>query len=313
MNRFISLDKYFLVWTETRKQIIKESTLYMYKCNYYNHISPCIGKMMIMHVGRKDVLKVQAELKGTISAATINLVIRILKAVLSDARRDGFIKNNPAEGIKQIRQNGDALLTTHRALSIDEQREFMSEAKGQYYYEFLAFLVTTGMRVGEAAALKWKDIDLKEDVVHITKTMTYDSEGRRIVGDSPKSLSGMRDIPINNSIREVINLQIRKSENISAECRVFQAKRGGYVLDSTINRAIAAIIEKMNKKGYNIGMFSAHALRDTFATRFIEQGGKVHTLKTILGHSSIAVTMDIYAHVLPNTRKSEMNKVHIII
>lgn len=313
MNRFIILDGYFLKWLEYRKDIIKDSTLYLYKCNYYNHISPFIGARMVIHISRKDILKMQAELKGTISNTTINLVIRILKVILNDAYNDGFIKNNPAKEVRPIRQSSNVLLSTHRALTVTEQKIFLTEAKGQYYYEFLAFLVTTGMRIGEAAALNWEDIDLSESVIHITKTMTYDYAGCRIVGDSPKSASGVRDIPINDSIRKVITLQKEKSRDTSAGQKVFTAKRGGYVLDSTVNRAIAQIIEKMKKKGYNISIFSAHALRDTFATRFIEQGGQAQTLKTILGHSSLAVTMDIYAHVLPNTRKSEMDKVQIII
>lgn len=59
--------------------------------------------------------------------------------------------------------------------------------------------------------------------------------------------------------------------------------------------------------------FSAHALRDTFATRYIEQGGSPQVLKTILGHNSLAMTMDLYSHVLPNTKQKEMESVRIVI
>ncbi|MCI8889082.1 MAG: tyrosine-type recombinase/integrase, partial [Hungatella sp.] len=59
--------------------------------------------------------------------------------------------------------------------------------------------------------------------------------------------------------------------------------------------------------------FTAHALRDTFATRFIEQGGNPQTLKTILGHSSLAMTMDLYSHVLPNTKQQEMDNLKIVL
>lgn len=54
-------------------------------------------------------------------------------------------------------------------------------------------------------------------------------------------------------------------------------------------------------------------MRDTFATRFIEQGGTAQTLKTILGHSTLSMTMDLYAHVLPNTKAEEMNRVQISV
>lgn len=58
---------------------------------------------------------------------------------------------------------------------------------------------------------------------------------------------------------------------------------------------------------------SIAAMRDTFATRFIEQGGTAQTLKTILGHSTLAMTMDLYAHVLPNTKAEDMNRVQISV
>ena len=62
-----------------------------------------------------------------------------------------------------------------------------------------------------------------------------------------------------------------------------------------------------------IAPFTSHALRDTFATRYIEQGGHPQTLKTLLGHSSFSVTMDLYSQVLPNTRKEEMERIVIDI
>ena len=77
------------------------------------------------------------------------------------------------------------------------------------------------------------------------------------------------------------------------------------------NRKIGKFILSLDKGN---GMIKIrHALRDTFATRFIEQGGRPQTLKTILGHSSLAMTMDLYSHVLPNTRQMEMDRVKIQI
>jgi integrase len=61
------------------------------------------------------------------------------------------------------------------------------------------------------------------------------------------------------------------------------------------------------------GQAGEHLTRDTFATRYIEQGGSPQTLKTILGHSSLAMTMDLYSHVLPNTKQKEMDNLKIVL
>ena len=55
-----------------------------------------------------------------------------------------------------------------------------------------------------------------------------------------------------------------------------------------------------------IDRFTCHAFRDTFATRYIEEGGSAQVLKTILGHSSLSMTMDLYSHVMPDTKQKEM-------
>ena len=85
------------------------------------------------------------------------------------------------------------------------------------------------------------------------------------------------------------------------------------VYNASVNKAISDTIKRMNADGKEIEHFSAHALRDTFATRYIEQGGSAQVLKTILGHSSLAMTMDLYSHVMPNTKQKEMDSIVIAI
>ena len=84
--------------------------------------------------------------------------MKILKIVLKDAVMDEIIMKNPSEGIKALKEvNAKAAETYHRALTEQDQKEFMQEIAYDYYYEFVAFLLCTGMRFGEAAALTWSD------------------------------------------------------------------------------------------------------------------------------------------------------------
>ena len=72
-----------------------------------------------------------------------------------------------------------------------------------------------------------------------------------------------------------------------------------------MNDAIRSALDRLDEKGIHIEHFTAHALRDTYATRYIEQGGKPKTLQKILGHSILKMTMDLYAHVLDDTMQKE--------
>lgn len=80
-----------------------------------------------------------------------------------------------------------------------------------------------------------------------------------------------------------------------------------------MNKAIIETLKRINKEMVIIEHFSAHALRDTFATRYIEQGGSPQVLKTILGHSSLVMTMDLYSYVMPNTKQKEMDSIKKVI
>ncbi|MBQ7954545.1 MAG: site-specific integrase [Lachnospiraceae bacterium] len=181
----------------------------------------------------------------------------------------------------------------------------------------IAFLLCTGMRIGEASALTWQDIDYKNNVIHVTKTVSRTDKGEYMIG-TPKSRTSVRDIPLNDAIKSVLNSQKEKQKRMHSNVvnmsqNVFENLFGGMVYNSSVNKAITETLKRLEEKGQYIDHFSAHALRDTFATRYIEQGGSPQVLKTILGHSSLAMTMDLYSHVLPNTKQKEMDNLKIVL
>ena len=313
-NRNITLDEYFEEWLKNKRQHNKSNTLKTYTCYYKKHISPRLGKKKVQQIERREILLLQSDLTSMLSAVTTNGILKTLKIILNDAMHEDIIIKNPAAGVKSLKETTKATETYHRALAEEEQQIFMREIENDYYYEFIALLLCSGMRSGEVAALTWDDIDYKNNVIHVTKTMTFTEKGVLIVGNSPKSEAGKRDIPLTKTIKDILQRQRGKCNIISMDNRkIFTAIYGGQIYNGEINRAISDALERLEKKGIHIEHFTAHALRDTFATRFIEQGGQPQTLKTILGHSSLAMTMDLYAHVLPNTKQKEMDNLHIAL
>ena len=313
-NRNITLDKYFNEWLQGKKLSVKSNTIKLYKCYYNKYISPVLGNRRVQKIERRELLNLQRILMENLSPSTCNHVIKVLKIILNDAVKDEVIVKNPADGIKALKiENEKASETIHRALTEEEQKAFMSEVSSDYYGDYIALLLCSGMRCGEASALTWSDIDYKNNVIHINKTLTSTENGVLIVGDSPKSEAGKRDIPITENIKAVLARHRSKQGNVlpMGNKQVFTAVFGGLVHNHAVNRAITSALARLEEKGTHIDHFTAHALRDTFATRFIEQGGQPQTLKTILGHGSLAMTMDLYAHVLPNTKQEEMNNIRI--
>lgn len=319
-NRKITLDEYFEEWIEYKEKSVKGNSLKTYKANYYKHISPRLGNKKIQKIERREILKLQNEISQQYSITSCNMVLKVLKNVFNEAVNDDVILKNPVSGVKALKDPGTkATESYHRALTEEEQYYFMEEIKKDFYYEFIALLIATGMRQGEAAALSWADIDYKQNVIRITKTVTYDKNGKVQIGESPKSESGKRDIPMNDTIKEILKSQRKKNELFQKSNvmqfngRIFSTVYGNIVNSHSVNRAIVKALSNLANNGTEIEHFTAHALRDTFATRYIEQGGNMQTLKTILGHSSLSMTMDLYAHVLPNTKQEEMNNIKITV
>lgn len=315
-NQNITLDQYYQEWKESRKGTVKGNTALNIDCRYKKHISPVLGNRKLAEIEKREITYLQQELSKVQKASTVNVTMVQLKSIFNAAVSDGIIVRSPAAGIKPLKEEHKrASETYHRALTEEEQRSFIEQAKEEWLYELMVFLLCTGMRVGEATALTWKDIDHVNNVIHVTKTISRTEEGKYTVG-TPKSRTSIRDIPMNKDIKAVLRSQKEKLRTIYGNVidlsgYVFQGFAGRMVYDAVVNKAISNTIKRMNAAGVETEHFSAHALRDTFATRYIEQGGSPQVLKTILGHSSLSMTMDLYSHVLPNKKKEEMNNIKI--
>lgn len=312
----ITLDRYYKEWKEARKGTIKGNTALNMESRYKNHIGPALGRRKLVDLEKREIVKLQKDLAMKQKASTVNVTIVQLKCILNAAVEDGIIAKSPADGVKPLKAEEKAASETyHRALTEKEQEQFMQYARQEWLYELLALLLCTGMRIGEATALTWKDIDYINNVIHVTKTISRKEDGSYTVG-TPKSRTGIRDIPVTDAVKEILKSQKEKQRYIHGNVvdlqqRVFEGFGGKMVYNGVVNKAITNTLERMRADGIGIEHFSAHALRDTFATRYIEQGGSPQVLKTILGHSSLSMTMDLYSHVLPNKKQEEMDSIKI--
>ena len=309
-NRNITLDQYFNKWLEHRQNCNKSNSLLTYTNIYKKHIYNALGKKKIADIERRECAELQQRLTQELKPTSVNYTMAVLNILLNDAVKDEIITRNPAKGIKAIKVKEKATETYHRALTETEQRQFMQALKGSYYYNYIALMLNTGMRCGEVGALQWGDIDYKNNVIHVTKTVTKGSSGALALG-TPKTAASVRDIPLTNAVKEILRDQRDNNVLQFPTISIFPSVGGGIMAGYQINNAIQDSLKKLAKQGVHIEKFTSHALRDTFATRFIEQGGTPQTLKSILGHSSLAMTMDLYAHVLPNTKQEEMEKIII--
>lgn len=315
----ISLDDYFERWIEAKQGTVKETTLRANNMMYatisraiIDKAGTLFGTLKVKNIEVQNVRDLQKALVATHSTRTTNDTISLLKSILQSAVMiDRIIEYNPAAPVKALRRTEPpARDNIHRALTKEETRTFLSHAEDSWYYNLYVFLLATGCRIGEAGALEICDIRKKS--ITISRTVTRKASGGYKIGDDTKTTAGRREIPITDEARRAIEQQrfiteqlFGKLENLTDT--IFRSPRGNILKSSIVNDDIKRICEAAG-----IEKFTVHAFRDTFATRCIESGMPPKTLQDIMGHSDIGMTMNLYAHCMPETKREQLKAVNFM-
>ncbi len=311
-----TLDQYFSEWEAGRKGTIRSSTertvyeKFKTISSYRNCDSvSSLGNLKLRCISKQDVINLQQHMSESCATSTTNSTISLLRTLLNEAVNDRLIEWNPCNGVKPLKRTElPARDTKHRALSADETRLFFKYARNSWYYNLYRFLLHSGVRCGEAGALMVDD--LSEDFIFIRRSVTR-SKGGLLIGEGAKTAAGRRDIPYTERLKEIIEKQLSLNRIFLEETAdipglIFYSRHGGIMSSAYIDADIRNICMRSM-----IRPFTAHAFRDTFATRAIESGMNPKTLQELLGHSSYGITMSLYAHVMPSTKVKEMEKIKV--
>lgn len=239
--------------------------------------------------------------------STIELTRITMYALFDSAAENGLLVKNPVSKVVKCTNGKES--KPERVLTMDEQKIFLEAAKGKSNYNQYALILQTGLRVGELSALKWSDIDWEKEVLHIARTIDYRTQNEEWEIRSPKSKSGIRNIPLSKEAICILKNQRQKIQLLSVipieyHDFVFLPKNGNPIKNSTYNKDLQRICKKTR-----LVHFSMHVLRHSFATRCAEAGMNPKTLQSILGHSNIGVTMNIYVHCTDEQKVQEVKNI----
>lgn len=320
----ITLEAWFSIWLETYKAVtVKAGTIQTYKQVFATLIQAELGKYRLKNIKLAIVQRyINTLFQKGYSKTRINMVYVILLDMYKQAVKNGLVKDNPIQFV-DLPKFGTK--KEKRVLTLEEQRIFLNYAKFSGYYDFYVVALYTGMRCGEILALEWNDIDLKNNLIKVQGTLVYIRNESRRYKDAPKSKSSYRDIPMLDNVAEILK-QRRKNQSeirlkmgkqwVSDDCLknpVFTYNTGTVFWDTAIRVDIKKIVKKIQKNHADFDHITPHTFRHTFATRGLEKGIPPKVMQTILGHATLAMTMDLYSHVLPNVKAEEMKKLENII
>lgn len=240
-------------------------------------LSKTFGDKYISDITPLMVDMYKAERRQKVSPATTNRDLACLKCMLNKAVVWGKLKENPAKNIKLFKENNKRTIY----LEEPEINNLLSNCHG-YLKVIVILALNTGMRKGEILNLKWDDIDFKMDIIYLLTTKNGEK----------------REIPMNKNVRMAL---------LSLD----RHKKSKYIFTNREGRPLGDIkkgfLTALKKSGIlKNSKFRFHDLRHTFASQLVMSGVDLNTVRELLGHKSINMTLR-YSHLSPRHKKQAVD------
>jgi integrase len=274
----------------------RPSTVALHRWAVRKHLAPRLDKVKLARIGKGDVDRLVADLLASgLKPNSVRLIRATLGVALGDAVRTGIIVRNPVDVAERLVVAGSAVVDD--VLSADDACHLLAAARGDRLEALGAVLLGTGLRKGEALALRWSDVDLTTGTVRVERTLQR-LAGRLMFGP-PKTRSSVRTVTAPAFVVEALRRHraTQREEKLAlgpdwAEVDLVFTTIVGTPVDP---RNCQRWWDRMCKRA-GIGKRRPHAARHSTATAALAAGMPVTEVSAMLGHSNSATTLKVYAH-----------------
>jgi integrase len=305
----LTLAEYASHWLEGVAALrVRPASVEQYALRLRLRVLPAIGHLPLTSITRETVRTLIGDMvrggsrRSTgqpVSRATVRETVRTLNNVLATAEEDGLIPANPARKMGKYLSATDA--TEASEVEIFDRAEVgrlleLAESDFPEYHPFVLCLARTGMRLGEAIALEWRDVDW------ITRVLLVRRSRRRGRVSEPKN-GKLRRVDMSAQLADVLRglKTLQEAEAVLAGReppeRVFSAPDGGPVSEDVFRKRVWTPLLRRAGLRYR----KPHSLRHTFASLLLAAGGpdQILYVQKQLGHHSPEFTLRVYGHLLP--------------
>lgn len=309
----ISLKEYLREWLiQYKKDTVRKKTYELHERNIEKHILPYFKNILLSDVKPIMYQKfVNHIIDDGYSKRTAEIIHTTMRNALEKAVTLGKLEKNPTIGsvVKGVEKQEGL-----KYMDSDHIAHFLQTAY-QYEYNYWIFfkmLIETGMRKGEAAALQWTDIDVKEGTVSITKTLDFSAKTKDELFGDPKTYNSRRTITISTGMVHDLQYHIKHQNQNKLALNdiyhhdlnlVFCRNDGSILPNSTLFNAFSRILNRAD-----LPQIPIHSLRHTHAVLLLEAGADMKYIQERLGHGSVQITSDVYAHISKKIERDTMGK-----
>lgn len=291
MSRFSDASKQWLGKVEAlvREGRRSPGTVETYRRQLRNHVLPAMGEVRLGEATTPLVDKVIASINSRVGASTAKSCRSVISGVMSLAVRYGAVTVNPVREVDRIEARPKR---PPRALTLEERVELLRRlradgtARRRDLPDLVFFMLATGVRIGEALAVIWSQVDLEAGTVQITSTLIR-VKGEGLLRKGTKSQAGERTLPLPMSA--VAMLRRRFMTGARLDQPLFPDVLGGFRDPANVRR------EFRDARGAEtLAWVTSHTFRKTAATILDEAALSARLVADQLGHSRPSMTQDVY-------------------
>ncbi|MFL9683992.1 tyrosine-type recombinase/integrase [Streptomyces sp. KL110A] len=306
-TRSMKLSEWLPYWLDNIvKPRRKKTTAAKYEVHIRLYLVPMLGSKRLESLGVADVRRFLVQLEKKSSAATAKESHRVLRTALTAACREELVSRNVATLVEP-----PTVATRELSpWSLDETLDFLAAARKDPLYAAFVLAIALGFRRGEVVGLRWENVDLDKREIRVR------TQRQRVAGevyeDDPKGRRRKQTLPLPAIC--VAPLRWQRLKQAAARERAGEKwTETGYVFTTRTGQPIEPrnLYRSFTRVAKNAGLrvVRLHDARHGTATLLTAAGVPPRVVMEILGHSQIAVTMNVYTHVVQDTQREAVSHV----
>lgn len=306
----MTLDDIYNAWFPEKKRQVKLTTFSSYNLIYINHLKPVFGNKEVSTIDKFAVREwVYREIDSGLSVKSVQDMAIVLKMLLRYGEEEMGLEIPSVKWNIPWPTKNQAQKEKICRFSKEETKLILDycEKNPRPQNLGISLCLKTGMRIGELCALRWEDVDFENHVLTVNRTIErvyhVEEKGKKgkteIIFSTPKTYSSARVIPLEKKLFAMM----KKYAAVANKDYYIITNTPSVSEPRTYRAYYYRILDKLGLKRRKF-----HGLRHTFASIMIESGADLKTVSSILGHSSVSTTMDIYVHPSDEAKKALINK-----
>lgn len=310
----ITLRKWLKKWLLSKKDSVEDQTFLSYEGVITTHLEKSdFADLTLDKIKPIHIQALYDQLAETHSPRSIELINTVLSAAMERAAALEYITRNPCK----LTSRPVKKRKPFKVFNVEDARQFLSAAACHKYHVLWVVALTLGLRPEEYQALQWTDVDLKNGTLKVERAY-YENQSEKTWKFKPlKTAASRRTLKLSPSQIELFKIQMMRVKAIKAEQAekfidhnlIFPSQTGTPLNRSNLTSRHFRPLLKNAGLSTNYRLYS---LRHGCATLLLAAGEKIKVVSEILGHSSVAFTMDVYQHVLDSMRDEASTRIESV-